>query len=168
LDFIVKDALSFADPDYTISVIVLIFFLIPLIFTLFFGRSFCAAGCPLGAIQDLIIIKPLSLPSWLRKTLGIIPYIYLGLAVLYAVTKTDFIICRYDPFVGIFRMDAPFHMVVLGISFLLIGMFMEYCLTGCPGSQNGICASLLRNVFNASFAQHPVLLKLLKNPQQRK
>ncbi|KPK82557.1 MAG: hypothetical protein AMS27_14440 [Bacteroides sp. SM23_62_1] len=127
-------ALSFSDPGYTISLIVLAFFLIPLILTLFFGRTFCAAGCPLGAIQDLVIIKPLSMPSWLRKPLGIIPYIYLGLAVLYAVTKTDFIICRYDPFVGIFRMDAPFHMVILGISFLLMGMFIArpYCRFLCP------------------------------------
>ena len=126
--------LSFTDPEYTISLIVLAFFLIPLIFTLFFGRTFCAAGCPLGAIQDLVIIKPLSIPSWLRKTLGIIPYIYLGLAVLYAATGTDFIICRYDPFVGIFRMDAPFHMVILGISFLLMGMFIArpYCRFLCP------------------------------------
>lgn len=127
-------ALSFTDPEYTISLIVLAFFLIPLGFTLFFGRTFCAAGCPLGAIQDLVIIKPLSMPSWLRKTLGIIPYIYLGLAVLYAATGTDFIICRYDPFVGIFRMDAPFHMVILGISFLLMGMFIArpYCRFLCP------------------------------------
>jgi NosR/NirI family nitrous oxide reductase transcriptional regulator len=127
-------ALSFSDPDYSISLVVLAFFLIPLVLTLFFGRVFCAAGCPLGAIQDLVIIKPLSLPSWLRKTLGIIPYMYLGLAVLYAVTRTDFIICRYDPFVGIFRMDAPFHMVILGVSFLLMGMFIArpYCRFFCP------------------------------------
>ena len=127
-------ALSLSDPGYTISLVALLFFLIPLVFTLFFGRVFCAAACPLGAIQDLIILKPISLPAWLRRTLGIIPFIYLGLAVLYAVTKTDFIICRYDPFVGIFRLNAPFHMVVLGISFLLIGLFVArpYCRFFCP------------------------------------
>lgn len=126
--------LSLSDPDYTISLVALLFFLIPLIFTLFFGRIFCAAACPLGAIQDLIVLKPISLPVWLRRILGIIPFIYLGLAVLYAVTKTDFIICRYDPFVGIFRLNAPFHMVVLGISFLLIGLFVArpYCRFFCP------------------------------------
>jgi ferredoxin len=127
-------ALSLSDPGYTISLVALLFFIIPLVFTIFFGRVFCAAACPLGAIQDLIIIKPMSLPVWLRRTLGIIPFIYLGLAILYAVTKTDFIICRYDPFVGIFRMNAPFHMVVLGISFLLIGLFVArpYCRFFCP------------------------------------
>jgi len=127
-------ALSITDPGYTISLTALSFFLIPLVATLFFGRTFCGAACPLGAIQDLVILKPISLPAWLRKTLGILPVIYLGLAVLYAVTKTDFIICRYDPFIGIFRMNAPFHMAVLGISFLLIGLFVArpYCRFLCP------------------------------------
>jgi len=128
--------LSFASPDYTISLTVLLFFILPLLFALFFGRTFCAGACPLGAIQDVVIIKPISLPKWLNKTLGLIPYLYLSLAVLFAATGTDFIICRYDPFVGIFRMDAKFHMVVLGISFLLMGMFVArpYCRFLCPYS----------------------------------
>ena len=127
-------ALSFTDPNYAISVTALLFFVLPLGFTLFFGRTFCAGACPLGAIQDVVIMKPLSLPKWLNKTLGLIPYLYLSLAVLFAATGTDFIICRYDPFVGIFRMDAKFHMVVLGIAFLLMGMFVArpYCRFLCP------------------------------------
>jgi NosR/NirI family transcriptional regulator, nitrous oxide reductase regulator len=127
-------ALSLADPAYQISLSVLLFFLLPLVFSLFFGRVFCAGACPLGAIQDLLIIKPISLPSWLRKTLGLIPYIYLGLAILFAVTGTDFIICRYDPFVGVFRRDATFLMTVLGIAFLLTGLFVArpYCRFLCP------------------------------------
>jgi ferredoxin len=126
--------LSFADPAYVISATVLLLFLLPLIFALFFGRTFCAGACPLGVIQDLVIIHPVSLPFWLRKTLGLIPYIYLALAVLYAATGTDFIICRYDPFVGIYRMDAPYTMIVLGVAFLLMGMFVgrPYCRFFCP------------------------------------
>ena len=126
--------LSFFDPNYAISLTALLFFVFPLAFTLFFGRTFCAGACPLGAIQDLVIIKPISLPKWLNKTLGLIPYIYLALAVLFAATGTDFIICRYDPFIGIFRMDAQFHMVVFGAAFLLMGMFVArpYCRFFCP------------------------------------
>ncbi|MBN1984721.1 MAG: 4Fe-4S binding protein, partial [Prolixibacteraceae bacterium] len=126
--------LSFFDPAYAISITALLFFVLPLVFTLFFGRTFCAGACPLGAIQDLVIIKPLSLPKWLNKTLGLIPYIYLALAVLFAATGTDFIICRYDPFIGIFRMDAKFLMIVLGVAFLLLGMFVgrPYCRFLCP------------------------------------
>ncbi len=127
-------ALSLSDAAYTISITALAFFLLPLLYTLFFGRTFCAGACPLGAIQDLLIIHPISLPPWLRKSAGIIPAVYLGLAILFAVTGTEFIICRYDPFVGIFRLDAPYHMVVLGIAFLLLGMFVArpYCRFFCP------------------------------------
>ncbi len=126
--------LTFFDPAYAISITALLFFIIPLVVTLFFGRTFCAGACPLGAIQDLVVVKPISLPKWLNKTLGLIPYLYLSLAVLFAATGTDFIICRYDPFVGIFRMDAKFLMIVLGVAFLLMGMFVArpYCRFLCP------------------------------------
>ncbi len=126
--------LTFFDPTYAISLTALLFFIIPLVVTLFFGRTFCAGACPLGAIQDLVVVKPISLPKWLNKTLGLIPYLYLSLAVLFAATGTDFIICRYDPFVGIFRMDAKFLMIVLGVAFLLMGMFVArpYCRFLCP------------------------------------
>jgi len=127
-------ALAIFDPTYAISLSVLAFFLLPLFFALFFGRVFCGGACPLGAIQDLVVIKPLSVPSWINKTLGFIPVIYLGLAVLFAATGSDFIICRYDPFIGIFRMDGKFLIIFLGISFLLLGMFFArpYCRVFCP------------------------------------
>lgn len=127
-------ALSLFDPSYSISLVALLFFIIPLAFSLLFGRVFCAGACPLGAIQDLLILKPIEVPVWLRKGLGLIPFLYLGLAILFAATKTDFIICRWDPYVGIFRMDARFVMVVLGIAMLLIGLFVArpYCRFLCP------------------------------------
>jgi polyferredoxin len=126
--------LALVDPTYAISLTALAFFMLPLLFALFAGRVFCGGACPLGAIQDLIIIKPIELPIGIRKALGVIPYLYLGLAILFAATKTDFIICRYDPFVGIFRMDASFNMFVLGGSFLIMGMFVgrPYCRFLCP------------------------------------
>lgn len=126
--------LGLFDPAYKISLTILVFFLLPLIIALFYGRAFCGGACPLGAIQDLVVIKPVSVPSWVRKTLAFIPYLYLGLAVLFAATSTDFIICRYDPFIGIFRMDAPYLMIILGISFLLLGTVFArpYCRVLCP------------------------------------
>lgn len=126
--------LSFFDPVYTISISVLLFFLLPLIFALLFGRVFCAAACPLGAIQDLLAVKPVSSTPWLNKTLGFIPYIYLSLAILFAATGTDFLICRYDPFVGFFRMEGQFLMIVLGICLLVFGIFYArpYCRIFCP------------------------------------
>ncbi len=127
-------SLTLFDSNYAISLMVLAFFVAPLIFSLFYGRVFCAGACPLGAIQDLVVLKPIPVAPWLRKTLGVIPFIYLGLAVLFAATGTDFIICRYDPFIGIFRMDGPFLMIILGISFLLMGLFIArpYCRFLCP------------------------------------
>ncbi|MCJ7812568.1 4Fe-4S binding protein, partial [bacterium] len=85
------------DHTYIIPITVIAFFTIPLLFTLFFGRTFCAAVCPLGMIQDVVILKPMKIPPWLQKVLGFIPHIYLGLAVLLAAYGADFIICRYDP-----------------------------------------------------------------------
>lgn len=126
--------LALFDPTYAIPITALVFFLLPLIFTLFFGRTFCAGACPLGAIQDIIILRPIELPKWIQKILGLIPYLYLGLAVLYAATKSEFIICRYDPFVGFFRFDASFSMIVLGVLFLITGVFVArpYCRFFCP------------------------------------
>ena len=34
------------------------------LFTLFFGRTFCAGACPLGAIQDLVVVKPIVITSY--------------------------------------------------------------------------------------------------------
>jgi ferredoxin len=126
--------LALVDPTYAIPLTALLFFLLPLAFTLFVGRTFCAGACPLGAIQDIVAIRPIELPKWIQKVLGLIPYLYLGLAVLYVATKSEFIICRYDPFVGLFRFDAPFHMLVLGILFLAVGVFVArpYCRFFCP------------------------------------
>lgn len=127
-------ALAIFSNSYTISITVLAFFIIPLLVSLFAGRIFCASACPLGAIQDLVVFKPVKVAPWLQKTLGLFPFIYLGLAILFAATGTDFIICRYDPFVGIFRMSAEFHMVMLGAGFLLVGAFVArpYCRFVCP------------------------------------
>ena len=126
--------LAIFDPTYVLPLTALLFFVIPLVFTLFYGRTFCAGVCPLGAIQDLVAFRPIELPKWLQKVLGMIPYLYLGLAVLYAATRSEFLICRYDPFVGLFRFDAQFQMLLLGGLFLLVGVFVArpYCRFFCP------------------------------------
>ncbi|MFC2103898.1 4Fe-4S binding protein [Bacteroidota bacterium] len=126
--------LALFNPEYSIPITVIAFFILPLVYTLFFGRTFCAGVCPLGTLQDIFALKPMSIKSWLEKVLGIIPFIYLGLAVLYAATSTDFVICRYDPFIGFFRLDATFMMFMIGAILLLIGIFIArpYCRFLCP------------------------------------
>lgn len=127
-------ALGLTNPLYSVPLVVLIFFLAPLIFTLLFGRGFCAAVCPFGALQDLVAFRPIRLSTSLNAFLGLIPFLYLGLAVLLAVTASDFIICRYDPFVGIFRMNASFSMLFFAGLLLLAGVFIArpYCRFLCP------------------------------------
>jgi ferredoxin len=126
--------LALFNSEYSIPITVVAFFVLPLVYTLFFGRTFCAGVCPLGALQDIFAFKPMPIKSWLEKVLGIIPFIYLGLAILYAATSTDFIICRYDPFIGFFRLDASFMMFIIGAILLLIGVFIArpYCRFLCP------------------------------------
>ena len=70
--------LSIFDKDYAVPLVVLAFFLLPLLFTLFFGRTFCAGVCPLGAIQDLVLLRPAKVPRWAESALRLIAYVYLG------------------------------------------------------------------------------------------
>lgn len=126
--------LALFNSSYAIPITTLLIFMLPIVFTLLYGRTFCAGVCPLGAIQDLVVIKPIELKPWLQKTLGILPFIYLGLTVLYAATASDFVICRYDPFVGIYRLNGTFFMFVIGAVLLLAGVFIArpYCRFLCP------------------------------------
>jgi len=126
--------LSAVDPLYAVPLVVLIFFLAPLLLTLVTGRSFCAGVCPLGAIQEVVMVKPIQLPARLDKALGILPYIYLGLAVMLVVSGGGFIICQYDPFVGFFRMGATAGMLSFGIGLLALGTVVgrPYCRFLCP------------------------------------
>jgi NosR/NirI family nitrous oxide reductase transcriptional regulator len=128
--------LALFDGSYTVPITVIAFFTLPLIFTLFFGRTFCASVCPLGAIQDVFLLQPAKVPSWLEHALGMFPYLYLGMAVLFAATGSAFIICEYDPFVAFFRRSGSLNMLVLGACFLVIGMFVgrPYCRYLCPYS----------------------------------
>jgi len=127
-------ALSIFNSSYAAPITVVIFFVLPLAFALFFGRVFCASVCALGAIQDLVIWKPIQLPRKLTIALSMIPYVYIGGAILLAATNTGFIICRYDPFIGFFRLNGNAPYLYLGAGFLLAGMFIArpYCRFFCP------------------------------------
>ena len=126
--------LALFDSTYALPLTVAVFFLLPLLFSLFFGRVFCAGVCPLGAIQDLVLLRPVKIPDWLLHGLGLLAYLYLGAAVYFAALGSGFIICEYDPFISIFRMTGKLNLVILGISFLVMGLFVgrPYCLFLCP------------------------------------
>jgi NosR/NirI family nitrous oxide reductase transcriptional regulator len=142
-------SLALFNEGYSIPLSALLFFIIPLLFALAYGRVFCAGVCPLGAIQELTGIKPVKLPKSAEVILASVPFIYLGTAVLFSVTNSQFIICRYDPFVGIFRLDAPYTMIVFGILLLLAGIFINrpYCRFLCP-------YGVLLNIFSRFAGRH--------------
>jgi NosR/NirI family nitrous oxide reductase transcriptional regulator len=121
---------------YVVPGMVMLLFLLPLIFSLFVGRVFCASVCPLGAAQEMVIIKPIDVPKGVKHFLGILPYVYLGTAVVLAYTGADYIICRWDPFIGFFRMGANFNMFIWGGLVLAIGTVVArpYCRFLCPYS----------------------------------
>ena len=117
-----------------VPISVVAFVLLPRVFALFFGRVFCAAVCPLGAIQEVVAVRPVILPRAVDRVLGIIPYLYLGITVLAVATGSGYLICRYDPFVGFFRLGASFNMFMAGGILLLAGLFIgrPYCRFLCP------------------------------------
>ncbi len=127
-------ALAFGDPGYVVPLSVIAIFTLPLVFTLFFGRTFCASVCPLGAIQELVSVRSVRVPRWLDEALGLLAYIYLGAALIFAYSGTAFLICRYDPFVGFFRLGGNANMMIFGACLLLIGLFVgrPYCRYLCP------------------------------------
>ena len=130
-------AVALADPGYSIPIVVTAIFFLPLLVALFFGRAFCGGVCPLGAIQELVVLKPVQVPRRLDNALGLLKYVYLALAILLAVKPAisrDFVICRFDPFVGFFRREGFAHMMLIGGGFLVLGMFVgrPYCRYLCP------------------------------------
>ena len=142
-------SLALFNQGYSIPLSALLFFTIPLLFALAYGRVFCAGVCPLGAIQELTGIRPVKLPKSVEVILASVPFIYLGIAILFASTNSQFIICRYDPFVGIFRLDAPYTMIIFGVLLLLAGIFVNrpYCRFLCP-------YGVLLNIFSRFAGRH--------------
>ncbi len=127
-------AAGVADSSIILPIGVLLFFVLPILFTLFFGRVFCGGVCPLGAIQELVHIKSFRLSKAISTTLGLIPWFYLGFAVLFAITRSGYLICRYDPFVGIFRLGGDSVIIGFGIVLLILSLFIgrPFCRFICP------------------------------------
>lgn len=142
-------SLGLFNDNYSVPLSALLFFVIPLGFALFSGRVFCAGVCPLGAIQELTGFKPVRINKAVDSFLATIPFIYLGLAILFSATGSQFIICRYDPFVGIFRLDAPYTMIIFGSLLLITGIFVNrpYCRYLCP-------YGVLQNIFSRFSSKH--------------
>ncbi|MDR1756350.1 MAG: 4Fe-4S binding protein [Culturomica sp.] len=127
-------ALAGVDSTYILPLSVLLFFILPIGFALLFGRVFCAGVCPFGALQELVNLKNYRLSKSLTTVLGMIPWIYLIFALLYAVTRSSFIICRFDPFIGIFRLGGDLGLLLFGALLLVAAVFTgrPFCRFLCP------------------------------------
>lgn len=112
------------------------FFALPLLFALLFGRVFCAAVCPLGVLQDLFIVRPQRIPRAVNAVLRLIPLVVLLLGLVYTLNGAGYLICRMDPFVGLFRRSAPLPLLLAGMAVLLLGLVVArpYCRYFCPYS----------------------------------
>jgi NosR/NirI family transcriptional regulator, nitrous oxide reductase regulator len=141
---------ALTDARYHIPILVTATFFLPLFVAVFFGRAFCGGVCALGAIQELVVLKPIQVPRQLDRALGLLKYVYLGLAIWFAMlplAQRDFVICRFDPFVGLFRRTGFTHMFAIGGGMLLLGMFVgrPYCRYLCPyGGLLSWCARLAK------------------------
>lgn len=130
-------AVALVDAHAHIPILVIAIFFLPLLIALFVGRAFCGGVCALGALQELVLLKPVQVPRRIDRALGYLKYVYLLGAIWYAVqplAKRDFIICRFDPFVDFFRRTGFAHMFAIGGALLLLGMFVgrPYCRYLCP------------------------------------
>ena len=127
-------AYAFVEDSYRLPIVVLLFFLLPIIFAYLFGRVFCAGVCPFGALQDLVNVKNYRLSRAVSGALSIIPWLYLIFALLYALTRTRFIICQFDPFIGIFRLGGDWGLIIFGAILLVMSIFIgrPFCRFLCP------------------------------------
>lgn len=127
-------ALALVDSTYHLPLTVLLFFILPVLFAFLFGRVFCAGVCPFGALQELVNVKNYRLSKAVTTALGVIPWLYLIFAILYAVTRSRFIICQFDPFIGIFRLGGDVGLLLFGALLLIMSVFTgrPFCRFICP------------------------------------
>ena len=127
-------ALALVDESYHLPLTVLLFFLLPILFAFLFGRVFCAGVCPFGALQELVNVKNYRISEAITAALKVIPWLYLIFAVLYAVTRSQFIICQFDPFIGIFRLGGDMGLILFGALLLVMSIFTgrPFCRFLCP------------------------------------
>jgi len=136
---------AFVEPSATVPWTVIALFALPLLAALFWGRIFCSAVCPLGAVQELVAFKNLKIPDKYEHVLGLARYFSLGIGVFCVVVGLGYILCKYDPFVGIFRHSGLYHVLVFSGIVLITCFFIgrPFCRFLCPyGALLGLCGSL--------------------------
>lgn len=113
---------------------VVVLFLIPLITALFAGRLFCGTACPLGAVQDFISLDRFKVPKLLDRILVLLPPVVLYFVVVAVVRGDGYLLCRFDPYVSIFRMNAPFYLLIITAAAVIVTLLIArpFCRYLCP------------------------------------
>ena len=136
---------AFIEPSATVPWTVILLFALPLLAALFWGRIFCSAVCPLGAVQELIAFYNLKIPDQYEHILGLFRYFVLGIGVFCVVVGLGYVICQFDPFAVFFRYSGLYHVLIFGGIVLIVGMIIgrPFCRFLCPyGALLGICGLL--------------------------
>ena len=136
---------ALVDPAAVVSLSIVLLFVLPLLAALFWGRIFCSAVCPLGALQELTAIKNLKISDRFEQIFGLFRFFVLGIGVFCVVVGLGYVLCQYDPFVGFFRLSGLYSVLVFSAIVLSIGFFYgrPFCRFLCPyGALLGICGSL--------------------------
>ncbi len=122
---------------------VVVLFIIPILTALFAGRLFCGTACPLGALQDIVSLDRIKVPKFIDRTLILLPPVILYGVVIAVIRGDGYLLCRYDPFVSVFRFSAEptlliITVITLGITFFISRPFCRYI---CPyGSVLGVAS----------------------------
>ena len=126
--------LALFDPAYALPWTVAALFALPIVFTLFFGRTFCAAVCPLGAVQELVALRPVNVPAWLDHALGLLAYVYLGRACCSPPPARPSSSAATTRSWASSAARGSVNMLILGACFLVVGIFIgrPYCRYLCP------------------------------------
>lgn len=171
--------LAATDSSYHLPWYVLLIFLLPIIFALLFGRIFCSGVCPLGALQELINVRNFRLSRAVSSALTMIPWIYLAFTILYAATRSQFLICQLDPFIGIFRMGGDLGMIIFGVILLIMSVFIgrPFCQYLCPyGALLSVFSALSwkkleitkKNCINCALCDKSCPVDAIRGPQGSK
>lgn len=138
--------------------VVAVLFLLPLLFTFFFGRIFCSSACPIGALQHLLSRKKTApLSHRVNAVLRLLPVALLAVTVWGALRGGMFIACKLDVYkvafftgyawidqiVLLFQRAATEHRILLvgdGLAWILfaatvaVGFYVSrpFCRFLCP------------------------------------
>ncbi|MGC8721231.1 MAG: 4Fe-4S binding protein [Caldisericaceae bacterium] len=120
----------------TLSISILVMLGIITVVTLFKGRIFCGWVCPHGALQEFLFQKNVAIKinPKLDKRLKYVKYFVLIFVIAFALVTGTSILCKIEPFKGIYNLTATGIGLGLIIITLVASVFIyrPWCRYICP------------------------------------